>query len=107
MIIWRGWGILVVLITLAIYMAVILLGDSLFDHGYATHAQYYNAAAILLSAIAVWFVGRKLNGGQGRELLDEKTGQRVLLKNSHSLFFIKFEYWAIPLAIIGILFLFI
>lgn len=107
MIIWRGWGILVVLITLAIYMAVILLGDSLFHSGFAAYSHYYSAVAVILSAIAVWFVGRKLNGGQGRELLDEKTGQRVILRNSHSLFFIKFEFWAVPLAIIGVLFLFI
>ncbi|SJL84284.1 hypothetical protein [Vibrio palustris] len=105
MIIWRGWGILVVLITMVMYMAVIFLGESIFHQGYAIHAQYYHAVATLLSAIAVWFTGRKLNGGQGRELLDEKTGQKVIMKSSHSLFFIKFEYWAIPLAILGLLFM--
>ena len=36
-----------------------------------------------------------------RELVDQKTGQRVLLRNDHSLFWIPMQWWAIPIVLLA------
>ncbi|HET6630536.1 MAG TPA: hypothetical protein VFG91_12235 [Woeseiaceae bacterium] len=68
---------------------------------YSEYYRYISAVSILLGAISLWFLGSKLNGG-GRTVIDEETGERLVLKANHSLFFVNMEYWAIPL---GLLFL--
>jgi hypothetical protein len=49
----------------------------------------------------VWWLGRKLNSAPNRELVDPKTGQRVLLRNDHSLFWIPMQWWAIPIVLLA------
>lgn len=103
MIVWRGLGILVLPIVLVIWFVVVTAASKILPDISPESGHWISAVALVLSAVAVWFAGRKLNGKPGRELLDEKTGQRVLLKSTHSLFFINFEYWAIPLGLLAIL----
>ncbi len=38
-----------------------------------------------------------------QELLDPKTGQKVLFRRSNSLFFVPFKYWPYVLATIGLI----
>ncbi|MFM2481696.1 hypothetical protein [Celerinatantimonas sp. YJH-8] len=102
-VIWRGWGILVVPIVIIITLAVVSMMDML-PQGIAGHLHHFDiTVAMILSAIAVWFVGCKLNNQPGRELIDRQTGQLVTLKTTHSLFFIPVQYWVIPLALFALI----
>ncbi len=48
-------------------------------------------------------MGRRLNGGPGRVLTDQATGQTVVLRRRHSLFFIPMQWWSVSLAIAEVL----
>lgn len=62
-------------------------------------AGFTLAIAMFVAAAANWRIGKRLNGKPGRELIDAKTGERVLLQSRHDLFWIKMEYWSVPVAI--------
>ena len=70
---------------------------------YTEYFKYISAFSLLLAGVVIWFLGRKLNGGEGRKLVDKNTGEEVIYKANHSLFFINVEYWAIPLVLFAIL----
>jgi hypothetical protein len=108
MIIWKGWGILVIVITAAVMimfqaMVGIAFGNPQF---YRTH-DWPKAVALLLAAVAVYFAGSFFNGKPGRVMVDKATGQEITCRRVHSLFFIPMEYWGFILAAIGIILLFV
>ena len=45
------------------------------------------------SGVADHYIGRKLNGREGRLVQDVQTGEVLELKNSHSFFWIPIQYW--------------
>jgi hypothetical protein len=97
MIIWRGFGILVVLITALALVLMQWFGNTL-PGGYSAYRQWLFPIGLLLAAAITWPLGRYLNGQPGRVLVDPQTGQQVTLRREHSLFFIRMEYWAAVLA---------
>jgi len=99
MIIWKGFGILVPAIMFAAFVLAIPVSDTL--------GKYSLAISQLLAAGAIWWTGRTLNGKPGRLLQDPQTGEMVELKSTHSLFFIKMEYWAVLVGLIGVAALFV
>jgi len=106
--IWRGWGILVLIITIVMLIIMqgitgIVFGDSQY---YAAHS-WVKGVACILSAGTVYFIGRYLNNRNGRIAIDKSTGQEFELKRRHDFFFIHMQYWSIPLAIGGIVLIFI
>lgn len=102
MIIWSGWGILVVPITLLAGGTVFaVIAALLTAAGLERLSGFGLAAGLLAAAAANWWAGRRLNGGTGRVLLDPATGQHVVLRRTHSLFFIPMQWWAVPLAVAG------
>lgn len=108
MIIWRGWGILVVLITFAILILVQLTAGAISgDPQFYQKNDWPKGTALLLSAVAVYFVGYYLNHRPGRTVIDKATGRELVLRRVHSLFFIRMEYWAFALAAIGFVLLFV
>lgn len=103
MIIWRGLGILAPIIPVALWIFLPQLVKTLFgQEAYSGSYSWLSPVSILLGAVAVWFWGRHLNTKNTRTLIDEQTGQQIVLKPNHSLFFINMEYWAIPFALLAI-----
>jgi uncharacterized membrane protein YfcA len=108
MIIWKGWGILAVLITVAIVILVDFVTGSIYgDTRYYDNHNWPKGLALLLAAIPVYFVGVYLNSRPGRAMIDKATGREVMLRRSHSLFFIPMEYWGVVLLIAGIVLFFV
>lgn len=95
MIVWQGFWFLAALIP------IILIGlIGAVDKG---HSMTYGfELALIISAIAVWFVGKKLNGKQGKVLIDPETNEKVELKNKHTLFWIPMEWFSIVIAAFAI-----
>ena len=108
MIIWRGLGFLVFVITLAalIFMEV-LTGRLFHDPSYYAAHGWPKLVGFLIAAVAVWLLGNSLNRRPGRVVIDKATGRQVVLKPTHSLFFIRVDYWAAILVVLGIVFLFV
>lgn len=97
MVVWTGWGIGVVFI-LAIGLVIGIVGVDALGPQLALDERTAEAAGILiggfLAAIGIFFFARWRDGGEGRVLVDEKTGERVEVRRSAgSLFFIPTRFW--------------
>lgn len=97
MIIFRGFGILSVLIAAAFAFAFAFLGN-LFPSGpHQNNVQYGVALGLCVAAVANWFFGRHLNSGM-REA-------KVNVLKRHSLFFLPMEYWSLAMLLGAIFFM--
>lgn len=103
MLIWRGYGFVVPIITILVCLIVQLSFDAVFFKGYYSLNKWPVLLALFIAAISIWFVGKRLNQNSERILLDPKTGEEVKLVSTHSLFWIRVEYWAPILIVIGII----
>lgn len=104
MIIWSGWGILVPLYVVVAF-GLSIVGVSAIGLAEGWEAAVGFTVAGLLAGVAIFFTARALDAREGRVLLDEKTGQRVLLKPSAgSFFFIPTRFWAFIAPAVGVLF---
>jgi len=102
MIIWQGLGILVPAIFVATTVPVFIIAIALFGDESANH-PWTMGLALLLSAVCCWFVGKRLhNPDRGKVVLDPSSGREIVLLPSHSLFFVKMEYWGVLFAILGV-----
>jgi hypothetical protein len=103
MLIWRGWGILAILIPLVALGFGAMIGAALAPtNGLA--AGVVTAIFGLAGAATVWVVGERLNGAPGRLLVDPATGEKVMLRSTHSLFWIPLQWWAPVAALFSIVF---
>ena len=86
MIIWNGWGILV----LPIAVATIGIGALL---GAAVGSSLIGMAiAAIAAGPALWAIGQKFN--RPEQGYHPKTGEPVVYRNRHKLFFVPMQYFA-------------
>ena len=102
-VVWSGWGALTIVIVAVVAIAVgaiiqLLLGAL----GYPQLAFIAASVGLFAAAAATWVIGRRMNGTPPRELVDSATGERVMLTRSHRLFWIRMEYWSIPVALLAL-----
>lgn len=100
MLIWRGLGILVVLIPFLFGLLVQFLVDKIWDVGtFAAHPTIA-ATILLISGAIIFFLGRHVNRrippSDGNPFGREKGDDQ------HSLFLIPMEYWSVLLALVAI-----
>ena len=98
--VWSGWGILVLPVVMGTAIAVgAVAGLALRALGHPELTFLAVSLSLFAAAAANWLVGRRLNGTPPRELVDPATNQRVLLQRLHKLFWIRMEYWSLPVAL--------
>ncbi|MEU3015776.1 MULTISPECIES: hypothetical protein [unclassified Nocardiopsis] len=97
MIIWRGWGILVILIA-AVF--TVPLGFLAAETVGSESAGLGAGAGLLLGAVGVYFAGAKLNAP--KQGFHPGTGQPVEYRNAHTFFFVPMQYWGFILPIGGV-----
>jgi hypothetical protein len=95
MIIWKGWGILAFVIPLISALFMQFGVNSYFGDDFYTTASWPLPLALFLSSVFVFASGNKLNNKEGRILIDPETYEEVLLKTTHSLFWIPMQYWSV------------
>jgi hypothetical protein len=104
MIIWRGFGFAAAIIPVVIVVLTQLITDGATgDPAYYKTHGWIRAVALLVAAVLVYFVGRKLNGTPGRTVIDKQTGREIILKQAHSMFFIPVEFWAYIIAVFAVI----
>lgn len=86
MVIWKGWGILSLIIAVAGGVLGGFLGDQIIRLKYPT-SLYPVAVGLVVAAGLNWFVGRALNKSR------REAGAAVA--NRHSLFWIAMEWWSV------------
>ncbi len=99
MLIWKGAGILVPLIAVVCFGAVAVLVSDSFDTNYGIVISQLVAGAV------IWVAAGLLSRGETRTLVDPETNEPVVLKKTHSFFFIPMKYWAFILPALSLLFL--
>jgi hypothetical protein len=111
MIVWSGWGILVIVFVVAAFVGDVSLVSfvaGLMGHGTADAppliARLVGFLPWVGAAAAAWFMGRKVNTKTEKVLIDPETNEPVTLRTGggHSLFFIPMQYWAFILLVIGV-----
>ncbi len=101
MLIWKGLGILVFIITIVIAVAMQLIVDQFFGAGTYKTLLWPIPVAVAISGIIVGWLGYKLNNKPGRILVDPETNETIEFKKEHSLFWIPMQYWGIILLLIS------
>ena len=101
MIIWSGFGFLAGVIPVLCYMAMSKLCQIAYGPAYTDAHSWPGALGTLLGAMAVYVLAKKLDTPT-RTLVDKATGETVVIKRKHTLFFIPMEIWAGILAIVSI-----
>ena len=102
-IIWSGWGALTILIVGLVSIVVGVILDLAFAAlGYPQLIVLAASLGLLAAAAANWYAGKWFNSTPPRELIDAKTGERMMLTRHHKLFWIRMEYWSIPVALFGL-----
>jgi hypothetical protein len=108
MIIWNGAGFIVAVITFTSMVLTEQFVENLYqDDKYYQHHGWPKLVAFVAAALVVYPIGRYLNATEGRVLVDPATGERVVIKSDHSLFFINVQTWPFVLVLLGFVFLFV
>ncbi len=98
MIVWSGKGFLSVLVlVVSLFVLVSVFPKEQGD--YAFILAFFAAGAFS------WFMGKKWNEEEARTVIDKATGQEIILKPNHSLFWIKLQYWGIIFGVFGLIIL--
>lgn len=101
MILWKGKGILVLLITLAIAIIERLIVNQFIGPEVYQTEKWPIPLAITISASIVTFLGIRLNYDPSNHRFDPENTEPLPNKVVHSLFWIRMEYWGILLFIIS------
>jgi hypothetical protein len=99
-IIWRGWGIVVIGLALLAALAAGAVAEMVKADDYGTGLLL--GLFLIPIGVLTWFVGKRMNRDTVRNLVDPKTGEAVTVRNDHSLFFLRVEWWGPILAVAGL-----
>jgi hypothetical protein len=90
MIVWSRLGFLALLIPMAIFLVIMGI-DKSYPLGYV------NEIGAAISAIAVWFTGKKLNSATSasKVMIDPETNKEVTFNNKHTIFFVPMEWFSL------------
>ena len=107
MLFWRGWGILVFVVTFAwIFIAIGIMISSGFyepDEAKAT-ADIYRlfALCLIVSAASVFFLARYRDNTPSK-VVDSSTGEIHLVPHVDEFMFIRMKYWTHSLVVFSVL----
>ncbi|TCW38960.1 hypothetical protein [Laceyella sacchari] len=105
MIVWKGWGILILpIVALCVAPLQFLTVEWLNFPEQSLPANLALIVGFFLSAIIIWFLGKRLNSKTAeRVFVDKESGQEFKLGPQHSFFYIRMEYWAFILPVIAVI----
>jgi len=103
MVIWSGLGFLAGVITFAFLLLFNFVLDSQFGEGYYSSHPWAIGTALIFGGIVSSGIGFMLMGRSDRYVVDEETGDRLVVNNSsHSFFFVPMHWAGIVIAAIGV-----
>ena len=109
MIVWKGWGVVVIAIAFGCLLVAQLLANEFGGEGLYKESGLIKSAAMVVAA-GLTYVFHSLVEARntGRTVVDKETGEELHLgKKEHSLFFIPVSYWPYVLlaAAVGVYFI--
>lgn len=100
--VWQGLGAFALAIPVLMLVAVYLAISVIF--GPETASRFGTAGsgiAVLASAAILWWMAKRLAARPVRTLVDKETGEEVVMREQHTMFWIPLRYWAILEAGLG------
>lgn len=95
MIVWRGFGILVLFIAAGFVFGGAFVADEFFGAGYWQQSAWPAAVSAAAAGAACWALGRRLNKPARKDAQHRRTW-------THDLLFVRMEWWAFPLAAVAL-----
>lgn len=102
MIVWSGFGFVVAVFVLASSLLCNVLVDARFGAGYYSAHHWTIGVSLMLAGVLCALYGGKLLKGGHRDLVDAQTGERVVLRSRHTMFFIPVHLWGFVLGALGL-----
>jgi hypothetical protein len=108
MFIWRGWGILTaVLLFGGLVLAQVLVNAVAGEGTYEANSAVYGGIGVAVGGIATFLLGQWLDRrNPPRRLVDQETGQQVMVEAKNDLFWIPMKVWGI-IGVLGGLIMFL
>lgn len=104
--IWRGAGILVPVIAfLCSLLAEVITRDLSSKEYWDTHSTPFSLAMLVAGGL-IWALDSYLYRNPDRVLIDEQTGERLLLSPRHDFFFLRKRWWGLVCVIAAVVVLF-
>jgi hypothetical protein len=104
MLVWRGHGIFVAVLTMVAFVGAKVAGEHIWGEPLApTVRPGVESVGMLLAAALVYGLHLLVErSNQPRVLVDQATGQEVVLQSKHDLFFVPIKFWPYVLAALGV-----
>ncbi len=107
-VVWRGAGAVVFIIAIIVCLVINIVTSKVFDESNYFQAHLWpKIAALWITGVSSFFLGRYANSRPPRLVIDKTTGQEIAQKPIHDFMFIKLEYWGLIFVVIGIVLLLI
>lgn len=102
--IWTGLGFLVPVIAFCCVLAAEYFSEVIYDNDqyYQLHA-WPKCIGLLLAGFTLANLGQYLHSKPTRTLIDPQTNEVVLLRPSHTFFFIPMRYWGLALIALSVI----
>jgi len=94
MIVWKGWGLLALIIPLFFSLLAGSVFDAIYGESFYKNSEWAMPMILSLSSVLLYFMGIKLNNKPGRILIDPENNEQIELKTRHTMFWIPIQYWA-------------
>jgi hypothetical protein len=105
MIIWRGWGVIVIGVFFLCDLVANALANALGGNGYWDSHGWPMACALILAGGIIWAIDAFLAKRGERVLVDEQTGQRVVFRKHHDFFFVRLKWWGLIFSCLAVVIL--
>lgn len=103
MIIWRGIGFLVAVLLFGGLVLAQLVADSIGGPDtYSENVPLYAGFGLIIGGALTYLLARwDESRNPERNLVDQKTGQEVIIRNRSEFFFIPMRYWGLLAMVVG------
>lgn len=106
MLIWKGAGILTVIIPAVLAIIALLITRLITGSDELCSQPWFMGLLSVVSGALIIMTGLRLN--KDKTEIDSETGQEITVKkNKHTMFFIQMQYWGIVWVIMGFVYVFI
>jgi hypothetical protein len=103
-IVFTGYGFLVLVFVFGFSLIANLITNCVTgDRMYWDAHKWPFAVSLFVSAVTCWLIGYFFRNRNGRLLIDPKNGEEVVLRESHTLFFIPMIWWGPILVVFGLI----
>ena len=104
MIIWRGKGWLVFAVIFLFSLLSNLITNAITgNRAFYNHNSIHFGLSLFCSAIAIFFLFKRLEKEKSRILIDKQTGEEFSFKKTHELFLIPVKYWSYITVALGLI----